>query len=76
LVINGARDWVSGNIPQHGDVDDHHIVPDSWGKENIKGNVRHSILNRTPLTAETNRVVISSRLPNEYLPELMASNGT
>lgn len=75
LVLQGARDWMSGNIPQHGDLDDHHIVPDSWGRANLSGNLINSILNRTPLTKETNRYVISDRLPNEYLPELIAQNG-
>lgn len=75
LVIQGARDWMTGNIPQHGGLDDHHIVPDSWGTKNIKGDLIHSILNRTPLTAETNRHVIAHRLPNEYLPELIKANG-
>jgi hypothetical protein len=75
LVLQGARDWMTGNIPQHGDLDDHHIVPDSWGTKNIKGDLIHSILNRTPLTAETNRHVIAHRLPNEYLPELIEANG-
>jgi hypothetical protein len=75
LVLQGARDWMTGNIPQHGDLDDHHIVPDSWGTKNIKGDLIHSILNRTPLTAETNRHVIAHRLPNEYLPELIKANG-
>ncbi len=75
LVLQGARDWMSGNIPQHGDLDDHHIVPDSWGRANLSGNLINSILNRTPLTKETNRHVISDRLPNEYLPELIAQNG-
>jgi len=75
LVINGARDWVSGNIPINGNVDDHHIVPASWGKENISGNLINSILNRTPLTAETNRNIIGDKLPNEYLPLLIQKNG-
>lgn len=75
LVIKGARDWVTGNIPQNGSIDDHHIVPSSWGKENIQGNLIHSILNRTPLTAETNRDVINDKLPNKYLPKLIATNG-
>lgn len=75
LVLRGARDWMTGDVPQHGDLDDHHIVPDSWGKNNIKGGVVASILNRTPLTADTNRHVINSRLPNEYLPELIVQNG-
>jgi hypothetical protein len=75
LVIQGARDWMTGNIPQYGDLDDHHIVPDSWGTKHIKGDLIHSILNRTPLTAGTNRHVIAHRLPNEYLPELIKANG-
>lgn len=75
LVIKGARDWVTGNIPQNGGIDDHHIVPASWGKENIQGNLIHSILNRTPLSAETNRDVISDKLPNDYLPKLISTNG-
>jgi hypothetical protein len=75
LVIRGARDWMSGNIPQHDELDDHHIVPASWGTENLSGGLVHTILNRTPLTAETNRKVIRDRLPNAYLPELMKQNG-
>jgi hypothetical protein len=32
-------------------------------------------LNRTPLTADTNRKVISDRLPNVYLPKMIEQNG-
>jgi hypothetical protein len=76
LVLKGARDWMTGNVPQHGDLDDHHIVPRDWGKAHSEiGTSIDTILNRTPLTADTNRHVISDRLPNAYLPELIASNG-
>jgi hypothetical protein len=75
LVLRGARDWMTGNVPQHGDLDDHHIVPKSWGKEHGLTAAVDSILNRTPLTADTNRRVIKNRLPNAYLPELIAENG-
>ena len=75
LVLQGARDWMTGDVPQHGDLDDHHIVPASWCKENITGGLGNSILNRTPLTADTNRNVIKARLPNEYLPELIEQSG-
>lgn len=74
LVLRGARDWMTSNIPQHDDLDDHHIVPASWGKKHLKGKLIDSILNRTPLTADTNRKIISDKLPNEYLPELIKSN--
>jgi hypothetical protein len=66
---------MTGNIPQHGDLDDHHIVPRSWGKDHLEGDLFNTILNRTPLTAETNRNVIEDNLPNVYLPELIAQNG-
>ena len=75
LVLNGARDWISGNAPQHDDLDDHHIVPKSHGSEYALNTSIDTILNRTPLTSETNREVIRDRLPNEYLPELIATNG-
>lgn len=76
LVLQGARDWMTGNVPQYDDLDDHHIVPASWGAKNLeKKNSVHTILNRTPLTANTNRKIINDRLPNEYLPELIRDNG-
>ncbi|MFW6152260.1 MAG: hypothetical protein ACOC6C_04725, partial [Verrucomicrobiota bacterium] len=74
LVLQGARDWMTGNVPQTGDLDDHHIVPASKADGTLKGINVHTILNRTPLTAETNRKVINNRLPNEYLPELMKNS--
>jgi len=75
LVIQGARDWISGNVPQHDDLDDHHIVPQAWGNRHLEGASVHTILNRTPLSAETNRHAIGDRLPNEYLPELISNSG-
>jgi hypothetical protein len=75
LVLQGARDWMTGDVPQPSDLEDHHIVPDSWGKEHIKGGLIGTILNRTPLTAYTNQHVIKARLPNAYLPELIEQNG-
>ena len=75
LVLQGARDWMTGNVPQHDDLDDHHIVPASWGEAHLQKNQVHTILNRTPLTEDTNRNIIRDRLPNAYLPELIAENG-
>lgn len=75
LVMQGAKDWISGMIPQADELDDHHIVPKSWGVKHLGGNAIDTILNRTPLTSDTNRKVISDRLPNQYLPELIEKNG-
>lgn len=75
LVIQGARDWMNGNVPHYDDLDDHHIVPTSKVRDIGAGDLAHSILNRTPLTVETGRKVIRDRMPNEYLPELIRENG-
>jgi len=75
LVLQGARDWMTGGVPVQGDLDDHHIVPASWGKKNLRDALIGSILNRTPLNSDTNRYVIMDRLPNAYLPDLIEQNG-
>jgi len=77
LVLKGARDWMTNDVPHHDELDDHHIIPKSpEGVDlKLKGDAVHTILNRTPLAAETNRHVISNRLPNQYLPELIQANG-
>jgi hypothetical protein len=66
---------MTGNVPRPGDLDDHHIVPASWGAKKLKGDLGNSILNRTPLTADTNRNIIGDKLPNEYLPKLIKTSG-
>ncbi|MBO9323967.1 MAG: DUF262 domain-containing protein [Roseiflexus sp.] len=75
LVLHGARDWMTGNVPQYDNLDDHHIVPKSWARDQKLETSIDTILNRTPLNAETNRTVIADRLPNQYLPDLIKSNG-
>lgn len=76
FAIQGAKDWVSGNIPLPEELDDHHIVPASWGSKHLSDKKKvNTILNRTPLTADTNRTIISDRLPNEYLPKWFANSG-
>ena len=74
IVLQGARDWISDDSPQGASLDDHHIVPDSWGKKNLPRGLVGTVLNRTPLTAETNRKVIGSKLPNSYLPDWIAQS--
>ena len=75
LIRNNAKDWYTEQIFHHNqydDIDDHHIVPKSWGtgkKFNMKFSI-DTILNRTPLTSEINKF-IGKKLPNEYLPELI-----
>lgn len=76
-VIAGARDFVSGAVPTPAELNDHHIVPKSWGAKHL-GSAHapiDTILNRTPLTDHTNQHVIGARLPNFYLAKLIAENG-
>jgi len=74
FIIKEARDWETFELPEYDSLDDHHIVPKSWGKENGLGSRINSILNRAPLSAKTNREVINNRLPNDYLREMLANN--
>jgi hypothetical protein len=75
LILNGARDWMTAGLNVADNLDDHHIVPKDWGRQQILESSIDSILNRAPLLSETNRNVISNRLPNAYLPELIEKNG-
>lgn len=75
LVLRGAQDWMTGTVPKYGDLDDHHIIPKAWAKDHNLDTSIDTILNRTPLTADTNRKVINERPPNEYLPELIEASG-
>ena len=75
LILRGARDWVSGKIPASDEIDDHHIIPVAHKIKGLKSGLVNTILNRTPLTAETNRNVIGDKLPNEYLPDMIEKSG-
>lgn len=73
LIIAGAKDLGTFQYPEYADLDDHHIVPASWGRNTIGPEI-HSILNKTPISAITNRKMFRDRLPNEYLRELFEKN--
>lgn len=74
LILNEARDWYTSDLPEYETLDDHHIVPHSWGKKNVLNDI-NSILNKTPLSPATNRHVISDRMPFDYLKEMKDNNG-
>jgi hypothetical protein len=73
LIIKGAKDLGTFQFPEYDDLDDHHIVPSSWGRQHVGGEI-HSILNKTPLSAATNRHLLSNKLPNVYLKDLFDKN--
>ncbi len=73
-ILRGAPDWQTFELPEYDSLDDHHIVPKSWGKENGIEKEINSILNRTPLSSDTNRNIINNRLPNSYMKEMLENN--
>jgi hypothetical protein len=80
LLKEGALDWRTGaaaTATNYFDeaVDIHHIFPKAWcDGQRIDAKIYNSIVNKTPLTARTNRV-IGGRAPSEYLPRLLNSAG-
>ncbi len=79
LMKEGAQDFRSGQKFDHTiffgeNVDIHHIFPQEWCKlHNIKPNVFDSIINKTPLSYRTNRI-IGGIAPSEYLAKLEKGN--
>ena len=77
LLRERARDWMTGeesSIQVYFDesVDIHHVFPQQWCRENgIEAERCDSIINKTPLTARTNRS-IGGQAPSEYLEYIEA----
>lgn len=75
LMKTGAKDFRSGQNFDHTiffgeNVDIHHIFPQDWcKKQNIKPKVFDSIINKTPLSYKTNRI-IGGVAPSAYLAKL------
>lgn len=77
LMLEGCRDLRSGqtfdNTVFFGEsVDIHHIFPQDWcKKQGIDKQVYDSIINKTPLSSRTNRIV-GGHAPSVYLTKLQA----
>ncbi|MCC7294071.1 MAG: hypothetical protein IT449_18575 [Phycisphaerales bacterium] len=75
LMKEGAQDFRSGQKFDHTvffgeNVDIHHIFPQDWCKtKEIKPKVFDSIINKTPLSYRTNRI-IGGVAPSDYLAKL------
>lgn len=78
LLADGAKDWRTGDtVNAHTYFDDgidiHHVFPKKWCEtKNIGPSKYNSILNKTPLTARTNRI-IGGVAPSIYIPKLASS---
>lgn len=75
LMKEGAQDFRSGQKFDHTvffgeNVDIHHIFPQNWcKKQGIKPAIFDSIINKTPLSFRTNRI-IGGVAPSDYLAKL------
>ncbi len=81
LMKEGAQDFRSGQKFDHTvffgeNVDIHHIFPQEWcKKQGITPAVYDSIINKTPLSFRTNRI-IGGVAPSEYLAKLEKGDKT
>lgn len=79
LMKEGAQDFRSGQKFDHTvffgeNVDIHHIFPQDWCKSHgIKPEIYDFIINKTPLSYRTNRI-IGGIAPSEYIAKLEKGN--
>jgi len=76
LMKQGCRDFVTGDgfdvmSLWQDPIDVHHIFPEAWCKRHGKvPDYYNSIINKTPLSAATNRWVLRGDAPSEYLARI------
>ena len=84
-MMNGASDWrsdvqLSLATYNNENIDIHHVFPVAWcrstdGKPAIPSHLYDSVINKTPLSAATNRI-IGGRGPAAYLKRLQEDMGS
>lgn len=80
LIGRGAQDWIKGvsfGKAQYASLraDIHHVFPEKWSKDQAIPRQRYdSIINKTPLAAETNRS-IGGVAPTTYLKKVQEKSG-
>jgi hypothetical protein len=69
-----GKDYAEANFFEEA-VDIHHIFPQKWCIDNkINKDVYDSIINKTPLSARTNRI-IGGNAPSKYLKSIQVGKG-
>ena len=77
LIPNECRDFLTGSSIDESDsnIDIHHIFPKAWcERQDIKSSTYNSIINKTALSASTNRK-IGGDAPSEYLSKIQKEVG-
>ncbi len=72
VAINGARDFQNNDGISFHDLEDHHIFPQAYLRDEcgLKGDAVNTILNKTLITEAANRR-ISRKSPRQYLKEII-----
>ena len=80
LMQAGAKDFRTGDAVEWANyfddaIDIHHVFPQKWCDDNgISPEIYNSIINKTPLSPRTNRM-IGGRAPSEYLDTIYKTSG-
>ena len=80
LMRSGCRDFIHGDTAElmtffQRKIDIHHIFPQAWcKKQGIDRKVFDSIINKTPLSSESNKA-IGGTAPSEYLARIEKKTG-
>ncbi len=79
LIREGGEDFISGlaiddQIYKSEKIDIHHIFPSAYCKDIIDINKCNCIINKTPLSARTNKI-IGGKAPSIYLPKIQGISG-
>lgn len=72
IVLNGAKDFITGQPPEYNRLNDHHIFPKNQSK-NIELERKEDInciLNRTLISEDSNLKGKLKKLPSKYLKEI------
>ena len=76
VALRGAQDFFTSQSIELHDLDDHHIFPKAFLKKSeVAADHQNTILNRTLISADTNRRVIRAKRPSRYLAEMEADLG-
>ncbi|MDD6180518.1 MAG: DUF262 domain-containing protein [Desulfovibrionaceae bacterium] len=79
IMSAGCKDFMSGDSAQQTNyfddrIDIHHIFPANYCKQkNLSATLWNSVVNKTPLSARTNRI-LGGKAPSNYLDRLVSAH--
>ena len=78
VALEGPEDFYTGDPDEFNELDDHHIFPKAYlkdEKQNVPETLRNTIINRTLIKNKTNKKIKDKR-PSEYLENMAESLGS